>query len=83
MADGLVSIQDRKPEPEPESAALAGRRPRRALRHKANTISKPVRAEQPTQVGPAKSLRGGSNLSVGFLSGFLALVRIVESFKVG
>ena len=48
MADGLVSIQDRKPELTGETAE---RRPaRRAFRHKTDTVSQPVRSEQDEKV---------------------------------
>ncbi|XP_043217854.1 U3 small nucleolar RNA-associated protein 15 homolog [Amphibalanus amphitrite] len=51
MSDGLVSIQDRKPEPEGETAE---RRPaRRAFRHKTDTVSQPVRSEEDEKASAA------------------------------
>ncbi|KAF0289389.1 U3 small nucleolar RNA-associated protein 15 [Amphibalanus amphitrite] len=51
MSDGLVSIQDRKPEPAGETAE---RRPaRRAFRHKTDTVSQPVRSEEDEKASAA------------------------------
>ena len=57
MADGLVSIQDRKPEPVEQTAE---RRPaRRALRHKTDTVSQPARTEEEEKVGESGEWGGG------------------------
>ena len=56
MADGLVSIQDRKPEPAEKTTE---RRPaRRALRHKTDTVSQPARSEEERKVRVIKMEMG-------------------------
>jgi len=49
MADGLVSMQDRKPEQ--EEAPQARKPSRRAGRHRGDTISQPVRGDKQTKPG--------------------------------
>ncbi|XP_037079662.1 LOW QUALITY PROTEIN: U3 small nucleolar RNA-associated protein 15 homolog [Pollicipes pollicipes] len=55
MADGLVSIEDRRREEAPAAAAAvpAGRPGRRALRHRQDTISQPARSEQESAAAAA------------------------------